>query len=58
MKLSETKFRVLFNEHLLKLLDLEKEQIAWIAREAANLMTTDKWESNIEAHMMDEELDC
>jgi len=58
MKLSETKFRVLFNEYLLKLLALEKEQIAWIAREAANMMTTDKWESNIEAHMMDEELDC
>lgn len=58
MKLSETKFRVLFNEHLLKLLDIEKEQIAWIVGEAANMMTTDKWDSNIEAHMMSEELDC
>lgn len=58
MKLSETKFRVLFNDHLLNLLNLEEEQIAWLAREAANLMTTDKWESNIEAHLMDEELDC
>jgi len=58
MKLSETKFRVMFNEHLLNLLELKKEQIAWIAREAANMMTTDKWESNVEAQLMDEELDC
>jgi hypothetical protein len=58
MKLSEAKFRVLFNETFVKLLDLEKEQIAWMAREAANMMTTDKWESNTLAHMMNEQMDC
>lgn len=58
MKLSETRFRVLFSEKFVQLLELEKEQIAWMAREAANMMTTDKWDSNALAHMMNEEMDC
>jgi ribosomal protein S11 len=58
MKLAETKFRVLFNNAFVKLLDLEAEQIAWMVREAAKMMTTDKWDSNTTAHLMGEDMDC
>jgi len=58
MKLSETKFRVLFNSSFVKLLDLEAEQIAWMVREAANMMTTDKWHDNTTSHLMGEDMDC
>lgn len=58
MTLSETNFRVLFNEAFVKLLDVDQEQIAWMAREASKMLTDDKWDTNIVAHMMSEELDC
>ena len=58
MKLADTKFKVMFNEHFKKLFDIENDQIAWLVRETAKMMTTDKWDSNVNAQLMDEELDC
>jgi hypothetical protein len=58
MKLSETNFQVVFNKKFIEILDIEKEQIAWLVREAADLMSVDSWELNEIAYSSNEDLDC
>lgn len=58
MKLSETTFKVSFNEKFMRILDIDMDQIGWMVVQAANLMTVDKWEINEAAFNRDEELDC
>lgn len=58
MKLSATNFQVVFNNKFLEILDIEKDQIAWIAREAADFMNVDSWDLNESAYLLDENLDC
>lgn len=58
MRLDETKFRVLYNDEFISLLQIDIEQIAWMVRESARLMTTDKWATNTVAYRTGEDLDC